>query len=103
GADPGGLVVAAGDARVDLVLRDRELLLAELGAEQELEPGGEDRVEALLQAVPAEGGRVERGAALDAGAPRLELVVELVAGPVLRAAGAPGLAVDPQQADLGGR
>src|SRR4029450_13094047 len=66
--DPGGVVVAPRDAGVDLVLRDRELLLADPGAACQLEPGREDLVEALLQAVPADGRGVEPGAALDAGA-----------------------------------
>src|SRR6185503_12195191 len=96
------VVVPPRDARLQLALRERELVVTELGAAQELEPGGEDGIEALLQAVPGEDRRVQAGSALDARAARLELVVELVARLRLRPAGAPGLAVEAQQADLGG-
>ena len=98
-----GVVVAAGDAGVHLLPGELELFGLEGGVQQKLDAGGEDGVEVALEAGPAQAGGGETAAGFDAGGFGFELVVKLIAIDLCGSAGAPGLPVQADQADLGGR
>ena len=99
---PLGVVVAAGDAGIDLALGECELVGLEGGVEQEVDGGGEDGVEVAFEAGPAQRGGGGAAGGFDAGGFGFELIVELVAVDGGGAAGAPGFAIDGDEADLGG-
>ena len=99
--DGAGVVVAAGDAGFDLALGEGEFVGFKGGVEEEVEGIGEDGVEVFLEGGPAETGGGEAAAGFDSGGFLGELVVELIAGDGGGAAGAPGLAVEGDEADLG--
>src|ERR1700687_12246 len=85
--DPLRVVVAARDTRVELVLRDRQLVLAKGGLPQQVVEYPEDGVEVPLQAGETDLGGVDVGRGLDLGRARFQKVIELVARLRLRATG----------------
>ena len=70
---------------------------------QQVEIHVEHGIEVALQTVQRDRGRIGAVAGFDLGGARLEEVVHLVAGLGLGAAGAPDVAVERDQSDLGGR
>ena len=100
--DAGGVVVAAGDGGLGLLFGQLELVGFEVGMEQEVDGLGEDGVEVALEAGPADGGGGAAAGGFDGGGFVFELVVELVAVDGGGAAGAPGVAVEGDEAGFGG-
>ena len=100
--DPAGIVVATGDAGFGAALGELQLVLLEVGVEQDLGGDAEDGVEVALQAGPADGGGGLAAAGLDGGGFGVKLLIERVATDGGGAAGAPGAAVERDQAGLGG-
>jgi hypothetical protein len=95
-----GIVVAPRDAVVHSLLRDFNLVGAELRILQQVFEHAKHVVEIFFQARPAHGRRVAASAGLDLGGALFEIVVELIAGLGLGAAGAPHFAVNVGQPGL---
>ncbi len=95
-----GIVVAARDAVVHPLLRDFNLVGAELRISQQVGEHLKHVVEIFFQARPTYGCRIGASAGLDLGCALFEIVVELISGLGLGAAGAPHFAVDVHQPGL---
>src|SRR5262249_51579811 len=87
-------------AGIHLALGERELVSLEGGVKEKVDGRGEDRVEVALEGRPAQRGVGGASGGFDARGLELELIVELVAVDGVGAAGAPGLAVHGDEADL---
>ena len=98
--DPHGVVIPPRDAGRDLLLGQINLVLAELRLLEYVHEHAENVVKVLLQAVPGYGRRIRASGGLDFGRPRLQVIVELIAGLGFDAPSAPRLAIDFDQPDL---
>ncbi len=98
--DAGGVIVLADDAGFDAAAGELEFDWFECGMEKEVESVGKDEGFILFQARPAERGGGDAAGGLDGGGLFGELLVERVAGDGGGAAGAPGVAVDLDEAGL---
>ena len=95
------VVVAAGDGVEIFLLRQVKLVGAEFRIAQQVVEDLEDVVEIGLQAGQGNGGGIGVAVGLDFGGADFEIVIQLIAGLRLGAAGAPDFAVDVEQAGLG--
>ena len=96
------VIVAARDGVEIFLLRQVKFVVAEFRLTQQVVEDFEDVVEVGLQTGQGDGRGIGAAAGLDLGRTDFKIVVELVAGLSLGAAGAPDFAVEIDQADLGG-
>ena len=94
------VIIAAGDGVEIFLLRQVELVGAEFRTAQQVVEDFEYVVKIGLQAGEGDGGRIGVAVGFDFGGADFEIVIQLIAGLGLGAAGAPDFAVDVDQAGL---